>query len=59
MSEQYNDVEWQDLPKECKTVSLLGNIDCDEIYMDLYGGTVSKNPFSDQVTKYCTLLKLK
>ena len=33
----------------------MGNIDCDEIYMDLYGGTILK----EQLTGTHNVLKLK
>ena len=42
MSDAFNDVPWQDLPKEIHQVKLLGDIDCDDIYMDLYDGWTDK-----------------
>ena len=55
MSGSYNDVPISDLQQEIRQVSFLGDIDCDEIYMDLYGGWTNKDKF----TKTCTLYQLK
>ena len=38
MGGSYNDVPIDDLPKEKGSVKLLGQVDCDDIYMDLFGG---------------------
>ena len=38
MSTSYNDAPTDDLKEETKSLKLLGHVDCDSIYMDLYGG---------------------
>ena len=55
MSSHYNDVPYADLKKSHETISFLGEVDCDQIYMDLYDGWVEKNRF----TAKKELLKLK
>jgi len=55
MSSSYNDVPCNDLPRYTENISFLGNIDCDDIYMDLYKGWVNKDEF---VSKQ-ELLRLK
>ncbi len=55
MSSHYNDVPCSDLPVSSQKVSFLGDVDCDEIYMDLYNGWTDKSDFQDTVE----LLKLK
>ena len=55
MSGSYNDVPCSDLPVENQQVSFLGDLDTDNIYMDLYKGWVEKSEF----TKVVELLKLK
>ena len=55
MSKQYNDVPFEDLPAKQETISFMGNIDCEQIYMDLYGGWIEKANLTDN----CNLLKLK
>ena len=54
MSGSYNDVAQNDLTKTTQTVQFLGETECDSIYMDLYGGWVSK----DEYKKTLELLKL-
>jgi hypothetical protein len=54
MSGSYNDVAQNDLTKTTQTVQLLGETECDSIYMDLYGGWVSK----DEYKRTLELLKL-
>ena len=55
MSGSYNDVPVSDLHQESGQVSFLGDIDCEQIYMDLYGGWTHKANF----TSTCYLYKLK
>ena len=55
MSGSYNDVEWEDLDSHKETVTFIGDVDTDKIYMDLFGGTTWKSGF----TKDCKLYKLK
>jgi hypothetical protein len=55
MSSHYNDVPYEDLPRHEENITFLGDIDCDEIYMDLYDGWVKKSNFSHKQE----LLKLK
>ena len=55
MSGSYNDVPCSDLPKHTERVSFMGDIDCDQIYMDLYDGWVENN----ELTQRVNLLKLK
>ena len=55
MSSDYNDVPWEDLESKSEKVTLLGDTDCDEIYMDLYEGWVDKSNY----TAFCNLYKLK
>jgi hypothetical protein len=55
MSSHYNDVPYEDLPRHRENITFLGDIDCDEIYMDLYDGWVEKSDFSQKQE----LLKLK
>lgn len=55
MSGSYNDVPCSDLQRHRENISFLGDIDCDEIYMDLYGGWVKKDKFTGEHV----LLKLK
>jgi hypothetical protein len=55
MSSFYNDVPYGDLPRHIENIAFLGDIDCDEIYMDLYDGWVEKSDFSNNQA----LLKLK
>ena len=52
MSSSYNDVPWQDLPSKQETVSFLGDIDCDDIYMDLYGGWVDTDDLIQELSLY-------
>ncbi|MCD7780496.1 MAG: hypothetical protein LUH05_07485, partial [Candidatus Gastranaerophilales bacterium] len=55
MSKQYNDVPCSDLPASQGTIKFMGDIDCDEIYMDLYGGWTDKK----DLTNICRLLRLR
>ena len=55
MSKQYNDVPFMDLPTDQETITFMGDIDCKQIYMDLYGGWIKKA----NLTHNCYLLKLK
>lgn len=55
MSGSFNDVPCKDLKIHEQKVSFLGDIDCEDIYMDLYGGWVNK----EDVTAKLPLLKLK
>jgi len=55
MGGSYNDVEWEDLNSHKETVTFIGDIDTNKIYMDLYGGTTYKSEF----TKDCKLYKLR
>lgn len=55
MSSSYNDVPCHDLPRKNETISFLGDIDCDNIYMDLYNGWVDKDEFTSEQE----LLRLK
>ena len=55
MGGDYNDVPCNDLPKSSQQVSFLGDIDCDNIYMDLYKGWIDKDKFTNVVN----LFKLK
>lgn len=55
MGGDYNDVPCNDLPKSSQQVSFLGDIDCDDIYMDLYKGWIDKDKFTNVVN----LFKLK
>ena len=49
MSENYNDVSCEDLEIIAgPTIEFLGDIDCDEIYMDLYEGWVDKDKFKSE-----------
>ena len=50
-----NDVPFEDLPANQETISFMGDIDCEQIYMDLYGGWIEK----EDLTHNCNLLKLK
>ena len=49
MGGDYNDVPCLDLPKSSSQVSFLGEIDCDDIYMDLYKGWIGKSDFTHVV----------
>ena len=55
MSSSYNDVPCDDLARHIETISFLGDIDNDNIYMDLYKGWIDKDKF----TSSQELLKLK
>ena len=55
MSSSYNDVPISDLKSSTQEVSFLGDIDCDEIYMDLYKGWVDKK----NLTRKVGLLKVE
>lgn len=55
MSGSFNDVPCKDLKIHEQKVSFLGDIDCEDIYMDLYNGWVNK----EDVTAKLPLLKLK
>ncbi len=55
MSGSYNDVPCSDLRSEQQQISFLGDIDCDEIYMDLYKGWIDK----DKLNSRQKLLRLK
>ena len=55
MSGAYNDVEWEDLNSHKESVTFIGDIDTDKIYMDLFGGTTWKSEF----TRDCKLYKLR
>ena len=55
MSSSYNDVPIEDLTGHRERVSFVGDVDCDDIYMDLYKGWVSKSDF----TSSCNLLKIR
>ena len=55
MSKKFNDIYCSDLPTEEKTILFAGEIDCNEIYMDLFDGWISKK----NLAKNCTLLALK
>ena len=48
MSSAYNDVPYSDLSEKSEQITFLGDIDCDEIYMDLYGGWVYKDEFTSK-----------
>lgn len=39
---RYNDVPTDDLPKDISEITLIGDFECNEIYMDLYKGLVKK-----------------
>jgi len=52
MSKSYNDVPWNDLSSKKETISFLGEIDCDDIYMDLYGGWVDSDNLNQKLTFY-------
>ena len=56
MSAQYNDVPYEDLDEVKQIINFVGDIDCDEIYMDLYGGKVQKQKLFGW---HHSLLKLK
>ena len=49
MSSSYNDVPISDLKSSTQEVSFLGDIDCDQIYMDLYKGWVDKKDLTRKV----------
>lgn len=55
MSSSYNDVPCDGLACQAETLSFLGDIDCNQIYLDLYGGWLEKNNF----TRKLKVLKLK
>lgn len=42
MSENYNDVPYEDLPVRSQTINFVGDITKDDIYVDLYDGWVDK-----------------
>jgi|GEM_PF-6995131 len=48
MSSHYNDVPCIDLPAAEQNIRFTGNIDCDEIYMDLYDGWIEKDKLSNR-----------
>lgn len=52
MGGDYNDVPCNDLPKSSQQVSFLGDIDCDNIYMDLYKGWIDKDKFTNVVNLF-------
>lgn len=54
MSAKYNDVPCNDLNPTTKRVSFLGNLSCENIYMDLYNGWVNTSQLNQQLK----LLKL-
>lgn len=54
MGNSYNDVPFEDLRKAKSQLKFLGETQCDEIYMDAYGGWVSKDQYSEKLD----LLKL-
>ncbi len=54
MSESYNDVPHEDLSKVTRNIQLLGETQCDSVYMDAYGGWVKKDEYKGKKT----LLKL-
>ena len=43
MSESYNDVPYENLPVKNENYSFIGDMDCDNIYLDLYDGWTDKN----------------
>lgn len=55
MSKKFNDIYCSDLPSKDKTISFVGEIDCNEIYMDLFGGWTRK----DSLTQKIDMLELK
>ena len=42
MSGKYNDVNLEGLSKQTKSLKLIGDVDTDEIYMDLFDGWTDK-----------------
>ena len=55
MGGDYNDVPISDLKSSYQIVEFVGDIDCEDIYMDLYKGWVDKTEFKQK----CKLYKLK
>ncbi len=53
----YNDIPYEDLPKHVEEVTFLGDIDCDEIYMDAFGASADWTNKAD-FTQKVELLKL-
>ena len=53
----YNDIPYKDLPKHVEEVTFLGDIDCDEIYMDAFGASADWTDKAD-FTQKVKLLKL-
>ncbi|MBR1425099.1 hypothetical protein IJ579_06010, partial [bacterium] len=43
MSSHYNDVPCEDLPGSRQEISFAGDMDCDDIYLDLYDGWIMKS----------------
>ena len=56
MSNKYNDVPTDDLKSEKQEIKFLGEIDTDEIYMDLYNGWINGK---EQLNTETNVLRLK
>ena len=50
MSSRFNDVPDDDLKTTTSQIKLLGDTDCDTIYMDLYDGDVDKEDYGSCVS---------
>ena len=60
MSNSFNDVPTEELEKSIQTISFIGDIDCDKIYMDLFGGWIKKDEKTKRIPyMQLNLLKLK
>ena len=55
MGNQYNDIPFDDLPKEEITITFAGDMNCYETYLDAYGDWITKR----ELTQTCSLLKLQ
>ncbi len=52
ISKKFNDIYCSDLPSKEKTISFVGEIDCNEVYMDLFGGWIRKNNLAKKVNMF-------
>ena len=59
ISSHWNDVDVKDLPKSRDIVSFIGDIDCDEIYLDLYHDGDCNEVSKKNLTRDNELLQLK
>lgn len=57
MSENYNDVPYEDLPKRSQNIEFIGDITKDDIYADLFDGWVDKEDLTKSTRHQTYVLK--